>query len=115
MRSGLGIGLGQYVAVLRRLSQSDRGVVILLQPGISVQIWHPRFLSAPGIHEHADAIKAVCDQYGFKKATILSHSNGTMVHGWVMRDYPELCARNVPVDPVSFRLWEVRRTARGRD
>jgi len=103
------------VAVLRRLSQSDRGVVILLQPGISVQIWHPRFLSAPGIHEHADAIKAVCDQYGFKKATILSHSNGTMVHGWVMRDYPELCARNVLVDPVSFRLWEVRRTARGRD
>ena len=103
---GLGIGLGQYIALLRRIAHSDRGVVVLLQPGISTAIWHPRFLAAPPPASHAAAIKEICDAYGFKKTTVLSHSNGTMVHCWLIRAHPELCTRNVLVDPVSFKLWE---------
>lgn len=84
---GLGIGLGQYMGPLRHIAHSDRGVVILLQPGISTAIWHPRFLNAPPPKAHSDAIKAICHEYGFEKATILSHSNGTMVH---VRSFPSL-------------------------
>lgn len=103
---GLGIGLAQYVAFLRELVQCDQTVIILVQPAISTFIWHPRFLNPPSPTEHAKAINEVANGLGFDKATILSHSNGTMVHGWLLRYRSELCARNILVDPVCFRLWE---------
>lgn len=103
---GLGIGLGQYYAFLKHLVHHRGGVVLLVQPHISVDIWHPHFLDAPTKHEHVDAIRDVMKRNGLQGATILSHSNGTMVHGWISREAPELCARNILVDPVCFRLWE---------
>jgi len=103
---GLGIGLGQYFAFLRHLRMHDCGVVVLIQANISATIWHRHFLSPPPKDAQVDAIRGVLKRFGFKKATILSHSNGTMVHGWVARGAPEICGRHVIVDPVSFRLWE---------
>jgi pimeloyl-ACP methyl ester carboxylesterase len=120
---GLGIGLAQYVAFLKPLSKTTAGAVIMLQPNISTQIFHPRFLDPPPNEDYVKAIEAVCSSLDIDKATILSHSNGTMVHGcaWasrlldphllslytgLLRGCPKLCYRNILVDPVCFRLWE---------
>ncbi|GAA94352.1 hypothetical protein E5Q_01003 [Mixia osmundae IAM 14324] len=103
---GLGIGLGQYVEFLRHLARSDKEVIILLQPNISALIWHPRFLSPPDKHEHVAAIKDICARMDIKKMTVVAHSNGTMVLGWLLRGAPELCTRTVLVDPVSLLLHE---------
>ncbi|KAE8241828.1 hypothetical protein A4X13_0g7244 [Tilletia indica] len=38
--------------------------------------------------------------------TIASHSNGSFLHGWMLRAMPGWFKRNVLVDPVCFRMWE---------
>lgn len=38
--------------------------------------------------------------------TVLSHSNGTIVHGWLLKAIPKLVRRSCLVDPVCFALWE---------
>lgn len=103
---GLGVGLAQYFILFSHLVKLDQPIVLLLQPHISAEIWHPRFLDSPSKQDTVAAIKSTMDKYSFEKATILSHSNGTMVHSWVLRGLPELCHKNILVDPVCFRLWE---------
>lgn len=103
---GLGIGIGQYIAFLKRLVKHEDGVVILVQPHISGDITHPNFLNPPSKDEQADATASLLRRLDMPKVTTLSHSNGTMVLGWLLRSYPEVCAKNILVDPVSFRLWE---------
>lgn len=103
---GLGIGIGQYMAFLKRLARYEDGVVILVQPHISADITHPDFLTPPSKDEQADATVVLLRKLDMPKVTTLSHSNGTMVLGWIIRRHPEVCARNILVDPVSFRLWE---------
>lgn len=78
---GLGIGLGQYYAFIRHLKNHQDGVIVLIQPNISALIWHKHYLNVPNRVEQVRAIKSVMGKNGFDKATILSHSNGTMVHG----------------------------------
>lgn len=75
---GLGIGLGQYAVFARRLVRYQAGVVILLQPHISVVIWHRHFLHAPSRQAHVRYIDGCLEAHGFSDITILSHSNGTM-------------------------------------
>lgn len=75
---GLGIGLGQYVAFLKHLVHHRYGVAILVQPHISVNIWHPGYLDAPNKWEHVEAVRECFAANKFEKTTILSHSNGTM-------------------------------------
>lgn len=103
---GLGIGIGQYLIFLRKLARHETGVVIMLQPNISGLITSRHFLDAPTEDEHVSALKTAMNANGFETATLVSHSNGTMLHGWILRREPQLVARSVLVDPVSFRLWE---------
>ncbi|CAO1638446.1 unnamed protein product [Sympodiomycopsis kandeliae] len=103
---GLGIGLGQYAPFLRRLSNHTHGVMILLQPNISADISHPRYLDPPSKEDVIEAVKFCTRKYHFTNTTILSHSNGTMIHGWLLREAPRIGRRHVLVDPVCFRLWE---------
>lgn len=103
---GLGIGIGQYMAFLNRLVKHEDGVVILIQPHISADITHQNFLNPPHKDEQADSTAALLKRLNMPKVTTLSHSNGTMVLGWLIRKHSDLCARNILVDPVSFRLWE---------
>ena len=37
---------------------------------------------------------------------VLSHSNGSIAHGWLIKDCPEIILRSALVDPVVFCLWE---------
>ena len=71
---GLGIGLGQYIPFLHRLSKHEAGVVIMIQPNISGTIHSKGFLDAPSEAEHVEAIKLAMDGEGFKEATVVSHS-----------------------------------------
>jgi pimeloyl-ACP methyl ester carboxylesterase len=103
---GLGIGLGQYMHFLGQLAKHEDGVVILVQPHISADITHRHFLNPPNKDEQADAVYHLLQRLNMPKVTTLSHSNGTMVLGWILRRHPEVCANNILVDPVSFRLWE---------
>ncbi|SGY79652.1 BQ5605_C008g05187 [Microbotryum silenes-dioicae] len=103
---GLGIGLGQYLDFLRRFLAQPQPIMILIQPNISTQIFHRHFLHPPSKDEHVASFKAICAAKGYTECTILSHSNGTMVHAWLLRGAKELCRRNVLADAVSFCLWQ---------
>jgi hypothetical protein len=37
---------------------------------------------------------------------VCSHSNGSIAHGWLVNDAPEMILKNAFVDPVVFCLWE---------
>lgn len=103
---GLGIGLGQYMTMLSKLSKHKDGVVILLQPHISTNIFSRYFLEPPSKDEHADSLISILNRHNFTRCATLSHSNGTMVLGWLLRTAPERFVRNILVDPVSFCMWE---------
>lgn len=103
---GLGIGLGQYTEMLGYLSKHQDGVAILIQPHISTNIFSKYFLSPPSKDEQAEATISVLRKHNFSRVTTLSHSNGTMVLGWLFRTAPEMFTRNILVDPVSFCMWE---------
>jgi hypothetical protein len=81
---GLGIGLGQYMHFLGQLAKHEDGVVILVQPHISADITHRHFLNPPNKDEQADAVFELLKKVNMPKVTTLSHSNGTMVLGWIL-------------------------------
>lgn len=37
---------------------------------------------------------------------LLSHSNGSVGHAWLLKDKPEITKRNAFVDPIVFSCWE---------
>ncbi|KAF8195811.1 hypothetical protein K438DRAFT_1826557 [Mycena galopus ATCC 62051] len=88
LRHGDYKGLLQYYPVTRdlRLKFPDRPLLIPLQPHISQDIFHPRFL---------DPI-----------LTMVSHSNGSYLHAWCLKQHPEIISRSCFVDPVTFCSWE---------
>lgn len=73
-------------------------------------------------------VRAICERWGFwtegplqakgvrgkgpdeksarRGIAILSHSNGSIAHGWLIKDCAEMILRNALVDPVVFCLWE---------
>ncbi|KAM0751691.1 hypothetical protein T439DRAFT_300689 [Meredithblackwellia eburnea MCA 4105] len=109
---GLGMGMAQYATLLNYLCVSktlkNRPIMILLQPNISMSFFSRGYLDPLEQHSTAAGLKRVAQKYQFDKSglTVLSHSNGTMVHGWLLKASPELCLRNCFVDPVCFCLWE---------
>ncbi|KAF9485285.1 hypothetical protein BDN70DRAFT_871298 [Pholiota conissans] len=134
---GLGLGLFQYHQVIASLINNfpDRPILIPLQPQISQDVFHPRFLKPPSRHEMADQLagllKALAwvnvDEKTFSSkvydseeqeveeslveipergVTMLSHSNGSYTHAWMLKGHPELIGRSCFVDPVTFCSWE---------
>lgn len=57
----------------------------------------------PGLRLHRDGQRKKISRRGI---AVLSHSNGSIAHGWLIKDCPEMILRNVLVDPVVFCLWE---------
>lgn len=64
---GLGLGLIQYNVVLTHLLKnfSDRPLLVLLQPQISQNIFHPRFLTPMTRHQTADRLAALLKKLGW--------------------------------------------------
>ncbi|KAI0702899.1 hypothetical protein BC835DRAFT_1320187 [Cytidiella melzeri] len=123
---GLGLGLTQYKLFLSHLLTAvpDRPVLVPLQPHVSQEIFHPRYLKPMGRHECAKAVASLLVYLGWVNqpseesepedstkvdkpgVTFISHSNGSFLHAWFLKEYPQMVARSCFVDPVTFCSWE---------
>ncbi|KAF8351387.1 hypothetical protein F5887DRAFT_1194857 [Amanita rubescens] len=130
---GLGLGLFQYNIFLRNLldALTGRPVLVLLQPQISQDLFHPQFLKPMNRRQTIDRLASLLTELGWvcqefdgavdsKKAlkchflsapktggiTVMSHSNGSYTHAWLLKDCPKIVSRSCFVDPVTFCSWE---------
>ncbi|KAI0347262.1 hypothetical protein BDW22DRAFT_1480926 [Trametopsis cervina] len=123
---GLGLGLTQYKIFISHLLKAipDRPVLVPLQPHVSQEIFHPRFLRPMGRHESAKALAGLLLDLGWVNqptdesepedasrvekpgVAVVSHSNGSFLHAWLLKEHPRMVARSCFVDPVTFCSWE---------
>ncbi|KZW04256.1 hypothetical protein EXIGLDRAFT_709620 [Exidia glandulosa HHB12029] len=107
---GLGVGFLQYSQLIHRLLDEfpDRPVLVLRQPSISQEIFHPRHLQPMARAEMVESMYALLENLGWTTygVTVLSHSNGSIPHAWLVKEYPRLVRRSCFVDPVVFCTWE---------
>lgn len=55
---------------------------------------------------HAEPFVQAC-RFDTEGLTVLSHSNGTIVHGWLLKGAPHLVRRSLIVDPVCFGKFRI--------
>ncbi|KAL1407461.1 hypothetical protein Q8F55_006894 [Vanrija albida] len=116
---GLGFGMLQNHLLVHHLvgSLPTHPLLIPIPHYTSQAIFHKRFLRPWSRTEFTSAIKSACERWGFWTegvngepdqggVSMLSHSNGSVHHGWILKDVPSLTRRNTFVDPVVFCLWE---------
>ncbi|KAF8591595.1 hypothetical protein K439DRAFT_1380658 [Ramaria rubella] len=107
---GLGLGLLQYHFLIRDFFRvlPSHPILIPLQPHISQNIFHPRFLNPLHREESVRCMTQIFKQLGWEKSgvTMLSHSNGSFFHAWLLKSCPEFIRRSCFVDPVTFCSWE---------
>ncbi|KAF8505788.1 hypothetical protein F5888DRAFT_1791769 [Russula emetica] len=122
---GLGLGLFQYSTIICSFLTRvpDRPLFILLQPHVSQQIFHPRFLVPKNRKETVITVRQLLIDFGWvpnpadaqkgeakgskpRGVTMTSHSQGSFMHAWLLKDAPELVARSLFIDPVTFCSWE---------
>jgi hypothetical protein len=135
---GLGLGLLQYHRLLSHLFESipDRPILILLQPQISQDFFHPNFLKPLNKQQMVGKLSRLLHKLGWvhlnstglvesssdsegerqvekslipktcKGVTMISHSNGSYIHAWMLKEHPKLVTRSCFVDPVTFCSWE---------
>jgi len=107
---GLGVGLLQYKILLTDLLDqlSDHPLLIPLQPSISQDIFHPNHLKPMSRDDTVDHLAGLIAGLGWadRGVTVLSHSNGSIPHAWLLKAKPHLARRSCFVDPVVFCLWE---------
>lgn len=95
---GLGLGYAQYQALINKLSRPDNGnshahdrpLLILLQPSISMSLFHRRHLQPPSKYETVHGIESLLKSFGWDQGgvDVLSHSMGTILHGWLLKVCP---------------------------
>jgi len=114
---GLGLGIFQYQQVLSHLLSElpDTPFLIPIQPQISQDIFHPRYLKPMLRHEKVACLYGLLEKLGWVYTsekgenvgiTLLSHSNGTFSHAWMLKSFPDSIKRSCFVDPVTFCSWE---------
>ncbi|OSX60266.1 hypothetical protein POSPLADRAFT_1182745 [Postia placenta MAD-698-R-SB12] len=129
---GLGLGITQYQRFLTTLLRTapNHPILVPLQPHVSQQIFHPRYLRPLGRRDMAGTLAGLLDKLGWAKwedkeesdrerekgegdrdqvpmgVTMISHSNGSFVHAWMLKAYPSMVTRSCFIDPVTFCGWE---------
>jgi len=132
---GLGLGLLQYIVFITLLLEGlqDRPLLVLIQPHISQDIFHPRYLRPMPSWEATNALAGLLGKLGWaeeawdsnlseheerevtrhlvpedtpKGVTMLSHSNGSYAHAWMLKRHPSVATRSCFIDPVAFCSWE---------
>jgi len=131
---GLGLGLVQYHVFLSQLFETftDQPILIPLQPQVSQDIFHPLFLKPLDRHEMANRLAGLIKELGWatllsndksaqemdgessqientvpgRGITMLSHSNGSYTHAWMLKEHPNIVTRSCFVDPVTLCSWE---------
>ncbi|KAH9899903.1 hypothetical protein C8Q73DRAFT_743742 [Cubamyces lactineus] len=113
----------------------DHPVLVPLLPHVSQEILHPRFLRPMGRQEMTACLAGLLAELGWvdlnepssdssdaedkvpgegskgrvhvrKGVTMLSHSNGSFGHAWMLKTHPRMINRSCFVDPVTFCSWE---------
>ncbi|KAF8812512.1 hypothetical protein BYT27DRAFT_7182955 [Phlegmacium glaucopus] len=113
----------------------DRPILVPLQPHVSQNIFHPFFLKPLDRHQMADRLAGLIEELGWatllsrdknakemgfqgekvespltgntrRGITMLSHSNGSYTHAWMLKEHPNIITRSCFVDPVTFCSWE---------
>ncbi|KAH7914196.1 hypothetical protein BJ138DRAFT_1123730 [Hygrophoropsis aurantiaca] len=131
---GLGLGLTQYKIFITHLLHTlpDRPILVPLQPHISQEFFHPQFLKPLNRYEATACLAGLMRELGWVPrkdnystdsesevetptslttsartgVVVLSHSNGSYVHAWLLKAHPEMAVRSCFVDPVTFCSWE---------
>ncbi|KAL5508303.1 hypothetical protein ACEPAH_5922 [Sanghuangporus vaninii] len=113
---GLGLGIWQYQHVLHHFLDEipDIPILIPIQPQISQDIFHRRFLRPMLRYEKVECLAGIIDRLGWAGpsvderygVTLLSHSNGSYSHAWMLKAFPQMVTRSCFVDPVTFCSWE---------
>ncbi|KAF8639790.1 hypothetical protein AX17_001049 [Amanita inopinata Kibby_2008] len=114
----------------------DRPLLVPLQPQISQDLFHPQYLTPPNRRQTVNKLTGLLHELGWVHlstdgddtestiesedeagrrrlrsskrggVTVLSHSNGSYIHAWLLKDCPNVVARSCFVDPVTFCSWE---------
>ncbi|ODO00734.1 hypothetical protein L198_03060 [Cryptococcus wingfieldii CBS 7118] len=127
---GLGFGLLQSHLLIKHLIASlpTHPIMIPISPHTSQSMFNKRHLRPWTRAEHVGFMKTICRKWGFWDGSdtdrkedveagerkrdriggvsLLSHSNGSVGHAWILKDCPSLVRRSTFVDPVVFCLWE---------
>lgn len=116
---GLGFGLFQNHLLVKHLVHSlpTHPILLPLANHTAQEIFDSRHLKPWTRPELVSMVRTVCQKWGFWTpgqdgrmarggVSMMSHSNGSVHHGWVLKDAPELVRRSTFVDPVVFSLWE---------
>lgn len=115
---GLGFGLLQNHLLVKHLVHSlpTHPILMPLAHHTAQAIFDPRFLKPWNRPQLVSTLVKACERWGFYDpskpegqrggVSMLSHSNGSVHHGWVLKDAPWLVRRSCFVDPVVFSLWE---------
>ncbi|RDX55582.1 hypothetical protein OH76DRAFT_1468814 [Lentinus brumalis] len=132
---GLGLGLTQYRGFIEKVlvALPDHPILVPLLPHVSQEILHPRYLRPMGRKEMTECLAGLIAELGWadlevpspetsdseeksvveahlkkipKGVTVLSHSNGSFGHAWLLKTHPRMVTRSCFVDPVTFCSWE---------
>ncbi|KAH7105511.1 hypothetical protein BKA62DRAFT_689909 [Auriculariales sp. MPI-PUGE-AT-0066] len=107
---GLGVGPLQYASTIKDLLRAvpDRPVLIIRQPSISQDIFHRNHLRPMDKQDMVNTLHGLLESLGWTEhgVTILSHSNGSIPHAWMVKEHPQVIRRSCFVDPVVFTTWE---------
>ncbi|KAG9047575.1 hypothetical protein FS837_001980 [Tulasnella sp. UAMH 9824] len=109
---GLGFGLLQYfytiVFILNRIPP-HQPLVVPLDPSISQSIWHPSHLEPMSRENWVQGLKGLIEKHGWDgDVAMISHSKGSYVHTWMLKEYPQLALLTpvLNVVQVCFCIWE---------
>ncbi len=100
---GIGIGYAHYFGVVSSLP-TDVDVYLLEWPNVAMQMNS----CGPTPHETITAITKLFAAHGHKAGCFVSHSLGTVMMSWLLKDVHacKLVASSVIMDPVSFLLCD---------
>ncbi|GMK55583.1 hypothetical protein CspeluHIS016_0206390 [Cutaneotrichosporon spelunceum] len=116
---GLGFGLLQNHLLINHLivSLPTHPLLVPIAYHTAQGIFDSRYLKPWTRPQLVAMMRGACARWGFFEPgddgpkgrggiSLLSHSNGSVHHGWVLKDAPEMVRRSCFVDPVVFSLWE---------
>ncbi|CAG8501948.1 11917_t:CDS:2 [Acaulospora morrowiae] len=93
-------GLCFYVSFVKRLRNLERPLFLVELPCVAMQLAE----DAPIMEETVREIEIMLNDRGFSKATFVSHSLGTAVCAWIVKEARKLVGGLVLVDPIVFLL-----------
>lgn len=107
------LGLCSYVSFLtslhRKSRNTNRPIVLIELPHISMSLFCQRpFHTTPfTMSSTLTVVDEIFERHQLNtSATVVGHSLGTIVAGWIVKERPNLVDQTVLIDPVCFQLYE---------